>query len=790
MRYYRLSLIILLSFISFSCTQEPASTATYLFSAIPDTGGIQGKEAYLNSPYITPGNRVYTIGHQDGSFPDIGWHITGEMGGIWNHPIKLMDGFEAKIMTGDTEVPLSKATSFTNYPFYHVFAYEFPSANLQVRRLQFAPDEIEGLLVTYEILNTSNEPLTGTFQIRFDSDLRPTWLGERTDMIDAEDIASFDTERGVWHFKDSDNPWFALVKSQVAPDTTYLSPNIQTGLGASGTSHYSLEIGPGELTYLPFYIAGSYRDEELANANMEAIFSKDNTLFTRKQEKYKSISETAHLTTPDTTLNKTFKWLKYNADWFVRTVPEIGTGMVAGYPDYPWWFGCDSEYALQGYMAIGQQQTALQTIALLHRLSEEHNGNGRIVHEVSSNGAVFNPGNLNETPQFATLVWDVYQWTGDKQMLESYFPTIQKGFTWLMEEHDKDGDMLPEGAGMMEIHGLENEMIDVVSYTFQGYEAAAKIAKALQQEETEQIYLQKASQLKAKINQEFWSEEFNSYADFIGNDEQGIRLIEDAIIRADTLDKPWAVQELEETKRIIQNAPSEEERPFVVYHNWVVNTPMEVGAADPEKAKRALQTGAQFTNPFGMFVTGIDRDDSAGSDEGSFQGSKQFSYTGAVMTLPTGVQARGENIYGNPDQALAYLQKMNRTFSFALPGSMYEVSPDYGMFAQAWNIYSYAIPIVRQFFGVDPDAASKQIRIQTKMPTSWASASLENIPVGENSISIYYTKGENQEIQLTVNQSQPDWTLLFSAPNGYESRDTPTEEYTGKTITLRFFPLP
>ncbi|MGY5846249.1 hypothetical protein ACW6QP_02425 [Salegentibacter sp. HM20] len=37
------------------------------------------------------------VGHQDGSFPDLGWHIPGEMGGIWNNPIKLMDGFEAYI---------------------------------------------------------------------------------------------------------------------------------------------------------------------------------------------------------------------------------------------------------------------------------------------------------------------------------------------------------------------------------------------------------------------------------------------------------------------------------------------------------------------------------------------------------------------------------------------------------------------------------------------------------------------------------------------------------------------
>ena len=70
------------------------------------------------------------------------------------------------------------------------------------------------------------------------------------------------------------------------------------------------------------------------------------------------------------------------------------------------------------------------------------------------------------------------------------------------------------------------------------------------------------------------------------------------------------------------------------------------------------------------------------------------------MTLPTGVQAVAENNYGRPDKALDYLKRMTRTFGYALPGSIYEVSPDFGMMTQAWNLYSYAIPIVGQFFGI------------------------------------------------------------------------------------------
>lgn len=185
---------------------------------------------------------------------------------------------------------------------------------------------------------------------------------------------------------------------------------------------------------------------------------------------------------------------------------------------------------------------------------------------------------------------------------------------------------------------------------------------------------------------------------------------------------------------------------------------MEMNIADREKALKALETAEAFVNPFGVFVTGIDRDASAGSDDGSFKGSKAFSYTGAVMTLPTGVQAVAENNYGRPNKALNYLERMTRSFSFALPGSMYEVSPDYGMMAQAWNIYSFAVPIVQQFFGIQPDAANKKVRIQLLMPDAWENASLENVQIADNQISIFYNKSEGL-LTVKVDQENTDWEV-------------------------------
>ena len=221
----------------------------------------------------------------------------------------------------------------------------------------------------------------------------------------------------------------------------------------------------------------------------------------------------------------------------------------------------------------------------------------------------------------------------------------------------------------------------------------------------------------------------------------------------------------EATKKKILANPSEALKPFVLHHNWVVNTPMEMGIADSVKALTALDTAKKFTNPFGVFVTGIDRDDSAGSNDGAYEAPPIFTYTGAVMTLPTGVQAVAENNYGRPDEALDYLKRMTRSFSYALPGSMYEVSPDFGMMTQAWNIYSFAVPIVQQFFGIRPQAQNKTIVIRPQMPSTWTDVALENVRVAENEISVFY-KNVGGKLELEVVQTNPDWTIQLELPKG------------------------
>lgn len=753
--------------VSFSC-QTPLSPESEIFESLQDLNGLSGKKEYLASPFVAAGDRVYLIGHQNGTFPDLGWHVEGEMGGVWLHPIKLMDGFTASIESEGGSFCLDKASSFTNYPFANVHRFDNPESGIEVERLQFVPDGKEGMTILFRIKNVGNSAKKVDFTFRGYTDLMPVWLGERTEMVDHPDDISFDEITKIFTGKDQGNDWFVVWGSspefQIIP--TDLGCAMQSrGLGNNSGFSTTLDLEAGQEIIFPVFIAGSTKSEIAALENLASIREGILSDWDSKKDRYSELNTQAEIQIPDPELQLAFEWIKYNIDWLVRDVPGFGRGIGAGLQDYPWWFGVDSEYTIKGLIATGRKDLVYSTIELVHSLSEKENGNGKIVHEVSTNGAVFNPGNLNETPQFASMIWEVYRWTGDREFLEKYFPTIEKGLVWLLE-NDTDGNLVADGYGMMEIHGLESEMIDVAVYSQKAFSDAAQMAEILGKTELAKGYQSKADSLKATINSDFWVPEFGSYADFIGTAEDALALIDGAIIRADTLNKPWAVEELTATKTKLSTYPKTQKQGFVLYHNWVVNTPMEMGIADPEKAKTALETGRKYTNPFGMFVTGIDRDEAAANEDGSFTGSKMFSYTGAVMTLPTGVQAIGENNYGNPDAALDYLKRMTRSFGFALPGSIYEVSPDYGMFTQAWNMYSFAVPIITQFFGIQPDAGNKVIYIRPQMPTDWEEASIQKVIIGDNEISLSYVDKSGIRA-IEVDQTQSKWGISIEIPEEF-----------------------
>ena len=732
-------LYILCSLVLAACTTPQTEELNYpLVERMNTMETLQGNVNYLHSKQMTPGNHAYCVGFQDGTFPDIGWHIKGEMGGLWAHPIKLLDGFSAAMVHKGDTMYLDSATTYRTTALGSKFTYNIDGKT--ITRTQFIPDPAKGMVVEYDM---SDFPKA---QLLFypSADLRPTWLGERTNMFDSTDVITL--ENNQWTANDSKNGWQVRISA--------------SSKGAITSSH--LLSSPSKTHQ--FYIAGG-RTEEEATKELAAVESWSGLWYSKEQKHFELSGNSSFFCAGEEELETVFRWLKHNAIWLEMDADTLGYGFAAGIEDYPWFFGCDSEFSILGLNAVGRYDLSKSMLRLLAKASERTNGTGQIIHEMSTNGAVFNPGNLNETPQFVTACYDTYRWSGDKVFFDEMYPQMIQSMKWLQDQ-DNDGNGIPDGYGMMEIHGMNGEMIDVAAYTVQAWGALYESALLQDDDKIAAWAGRGAAELSAYINENYWVKEAGAYADVRGSKAQVLELIDGAIERAEGLNKPWAIEELETTKKAAE-ASVGVMNPYSVHHNWIVNTPMEVGFAPEEYALKALDKAAQYTNPFGMFVTGIDRDESAGTDTDGFaKRKKTFTYVGAVMTLPTGVAAVAENNYGRPDKALDYLHRMSRSWGYAHPGSMYEVSPDFGMMCQAWNIYSFGYPIVRQFFGIYPIAEKKIVEIDPHFPTSWTRPQLKRVVIGEGEditeLDISFVKGENgNKNQLHILQSTNEpWSIM------------------------------
>jgi glycogen debranching enzyme len=670
----------------------------------------------------------------------------------------------------------------------HHFTWE--KENLAIERFQFVPDAVEGAIIEFRIINQGNESKEIVLSFTGMTDLRPTWLGERTNMIDAIDDISFNDKLSAVIAKDNNNPWHVAFGSSLKADHFSEEANdcqtaTQKGLGKNATLSYSFKLKPGQEKVIPFFIAGSYQSEASLWSNYEVLMTEGKTKLTQKIERYKKINSTSHLTIPDIGVEQMYEWLKYNTDWLIRNVPEIGIGLSAGLPDYPWWFGGDAVYSLQGVLATGDHELAKNTIILLEKVSKQTNGNGRIIHEVSTNGSVYNPGLISETALFISLLRNYFAWTGDKELITELFPEVIKGIKWLLD-NDTDGNGYPDGNGLMEIPGLDKEMIDVAVYTQQAFSSAAELAMALGEGRLATDYQRLADELKVKINKEWWNETAKSFGDFRGTVAEAKPILKGAIIRADTLKKPLIIAELKETEKQLSKYTAIQQIPFVIYRNWVVNTPLETGVADIDKGKAALETAKKYENPYGVYVTGIDRTEEPDSVVLKSR-KKTFSYIGAVMTIPTGVQAVAAANYGKPEDALSYIIMLHRSFSYALPGSMYEVSPDFGMMVQAWNGYGVDVPIINHFFGIKPKAYDKSIYISPCMPLDWKDASIDNVRVGNNLFSLAISQKSDHK-KYFIRQTLADWTVIVDVKNSKKvivnNKEMNPENITGNKLML------
>ncbi|MCU9613172.1 hypothetical protein OEV98_06355 [Caldibacillus lycopersici] len=704
--------------------------------------------------FVTPGNRMHLIGSQNGSFPAFGHHVEDEMGGLWMHPIKILDGFwfGLKEKAAAETQWLKNATEFINYPFYNENIYQMDT--ISVKRTHFAPDDIPGFLVKYELENTTAEELEFTANWLARSDLRPVWYSETKGILPGEDHAFM--KEGTVIVKDSQHQWFAgiCVDVENAKITIEKDLTAYDGIHGSGCGmawEFTMTLPPGAKKAFTVRIAGSMESEAEIQSVLTALIDGEH-LFQQKRQRYQEILNMADINIPDKELEKVYAWVKCHIDWLTIDVPTVGKGLAAGIPEYSWWFGTDSAYALMGCLPAGFHQLSENTLDLVGRLSKEHNKNGRIIHEANTFGIVGNPGNTQETAHFIIALFETYLWSGNTQWLRNHYPEVKAGLRWILEDMDQDHDLYPEGYGIIEILGLNAELIDTAVYTWKALTYAAEMGRMFTDVETANHYEELAKQLAQKIQTEMWLEEEGLFGDIRISGNDIYSKLDDFITQASLGNDYETISYYQMVKEDLERTGLHQDKAEQTwcFKNWVINTPVETGLASEEQAEIALRrmNSDEFIGDYGMYLSGI----------GGTSGRR-------MMTISTGVQINANLQYNQTDSALALIQKIKKTFNMYLPGSISEMSPDYGCFVQAWTSYGMIAPFITGFIGMKPNAGQKKVVFAPQLPDAWDQMEAKQIKIGNNLVDVKVTRVVNG-YQVEVTSNEQGW--IFAGADGVE----------------------
>jgi hypothetical protein len=763
--------------------------------------------------YAAAGERARVIGFEDGRFYANGWHIAGEMGGIWSEPIKLVDG----VWFGIDDQWVGRATRFTSGWGY--VRFDLPTTGgLQLERTDFAPDGRRGALIGLEMTNPGGSARTVTVKVDAHSELlaeypwsfgnTPHARDQLPDTATVDDGALRFREQGTLpHPNATPHDYAAFVASDRRPSGAEVNTaanghrgpqgtNVCTleeppsacddgpfGKGAGGQLRYRVTVGARDSETLWIAVMGSDKGPRDARAELKAALRHPARELEDKIEARERWGAMTRLSLPgDRRLEQAVDWGKqnvldltrYSEDLQIRWLDQgnqytapLGTvdsarWVGAGFPDYPWMFATDGEYTAFASVAMGQFEPIKDHLIGLRDVSEILNdGSGIVTHEVISEGSNWfgddsrNPAtgaynfNTDETVKFPSAVALVWRWTGDDKFRNELYDFSRRAMRAVVDRLDEDGDGWPEGSGNVERGGMGVEKLDNSVYLIRGLYDLADMARAKGDRNTQEW----ASDLARRLHQQF-------------EDAWWFPTSPDGPQYADSIDDP----------------PVGEDNNKQQDKHWIGVTPMEAeltiggmavpGLATFEHGDQALAVREtdcySGTRPYnlGLFHTGC-----GGGPSGTGERT--------IFGLNTAIQAVGEGNYGRlgPGQQQRYTdaeaepmfgQPYTGGTPDEQPGSLPEIlpSPDFdgagardanidrcwscrAMFVQAWGHYGTAWPVVHQQLGVRPDMGRDRVEIVPQLPST-APIAGRDIRLGDGGLDLVAASRDGNRYRTAV----------------------------------------
>ncbi len=723
-----------------------------------------------DKPYLVTGRRIYVIGAQDGGFPQRGEHMPHEMWGIWLPPIKLFNGFWLWL----EDDWIGKADRFVMEPFGCRFVYE--RKEIELERFQWAAHKEGAMALELTVRNLTQSPVQKSLFLLIESNLMPVWLSERIGRKDGKDLVSCDLEKGLVAWKDQENPWSAVMicdqpmeafelfgddrahSVRQTCDTADKDGRIKEYRNENTScckATFSLRLAAGESRRVSFFFGGSESSEEEAGEQARTLRENREELLEEKKERYRKLGGRASLSfAGEPVLEQMYHWNQYINDWIQRDIPGVGEGVVAGYAEFPWWFGNDTNYILPALLMQGEVEICKETLRLLRRASLEANGNGRVIHEMSNNGVVFYEGMTTETPQFADCVWQIYCFEGERTFLEEMYDFCREGMRWI-ESVSEEG--LPRGYGISEIAGLDCMCCDVAILAVRGYEVMSKMAGALKREEDAAYFEEKFRTSWDIFHREFFVPETGFYGDMVATGREIIERAEswkrslksfpitpeDEIEGEDSCRQDKSPREKREKERLGQRMAD------------VITLAKETGT-ERRRAYQLFGLGhSTIAVEFG-YVTGKQARELLAAQE-QWREKECFQIDG-IMPLALGRRMQAYGYSREPEKVMQVLRQTGEGFGAVMPGATSEIYPDKGCFVQGWNSFATMWPYFSVIFGVRPRAGEKELILQPCICPDMGKISLTGVMIAGRPFSFFLDFEEGRG-RIRVEIPSSEWRV-------------------------------
>ena len=753
--------------------------ALALLAVAPATAAVAAPELGISDRlqdrrYIASSERAYVVGFEDGRFYANGWHITGEMGGVWTPPLKLVDG----VWFGVEDQWIGPATEFRSGWGYTEMDLP-PTAGLQLSRTDFAPDGRRAALFGLHVRNPGAAERTVAVKVDAHSELLGAypWGFEGVSPNASDnlaDTAAFDGEALVFreqgklpHPNAEVHDWAALVAANRDPVSgvtgethrgdqgdnvcTAEEPPSQCddgpfGRGKGGQLRYSLTVPAGGTETLWVAVAGSDVSLAAARTELDAALANPQAALERKVARRERLAARSRVSLPgDTQLAQGIDWAKQNladstqyaedleirwVDQGKRYPPPAGElararWVGAGWPDYPWIFGTDGEYTAFPMVALGQFGAIKDHMRALREASDiVNNRSGKVGHEFVSDGSMWfgqnaDPGNTDETTKFPSAVALIWRWTGDNGFRDEMYDFTKRNMRYVVRELDDDGDGWPEGLGNVERSGMGPEKLDNAVYFIRGLYDLADLARSKQDGATYAWARNLARKLHRRFEAAWWMEEQSLHADSLGESNEKIQ-----------------------------------------QKHWITVTPMEAELTEKGRPVPGLTTYDHGTRSLALHETPCfsgERPYNRGLFHTGCGGGPEGKGELTIFGLNTAIQSVGEGNYGRLAEQRRYTEaEVEPLFAEPAtgglpdeqPGALPEIlpSPEFGknidrcwtcraMFIQAWGHYGSAWPVIHQQLGVRPDLGRGELELIPQVPSE-APIAGEQIRLGNGALKL------------------------------------------------------